>query len=419
MFYLRNKKLQELRNSLENTKICFLIGARQIGKTTLLKKFMKEIQAKKNISAVFLSCDEVSLKKFESAREMLQYFSFEKGIDFTNVTHLFLDEVQLVENISLFLKDLHDNYPFKIFASGSGSFKIFSGISESLIGRKEVIKMYPFSFQEFLLSQNVPYVPFSQTTNTSILAYEKKAEEFLLYGGYPEVLLQKTPEKKIITLKNLYKSYSEQDIRYYIQQKELSAFDAFYSQITGSIGSLLKIDSFCQKLSISRKKVEEFRFLLENTFLGIFLPPFSQNKAKEVISHQKIFFSDTGFINSVWQNFSLSPERKGILIENFVLNEFQKNFSQLIDIFFWRKKSQTEIDFLLKNQLTGKIIPVEVKSSSTDVIPKAFRSFFEDYGDNIQYGVILNKDQYKMREFMGKKIFILPYFYADSVLDLS
>lgn len=418
MFFERKLYFEKLNTSLQNKKICFIIGARQIGKTTLLKKFIEKISNDKKNNAIFLSCDELAFKDFESAEELLQYFSLTKGINFSEITHLFLDEIQVVKNIKLFLKDLHDNYSFKIFASGSGSLKIFSGISESLIGRKDIIYMYPFSFREFLLSQNIPYIPLEKSTKTSIEIYQKHVQEFLKYGGYPEVLLQKTVSDKINILHSLYSSYSQQDILYYLERKEISSFQKFYAQITGSIGSLFKIDSFCIKLTISRKKVEEFTFLLQNTFLGIFLPPFVRDKAKEVRSHTKIFFSDTGFINSIWENFSLSPERMGLLVENFVMNEFQKNLPQNMKLFFWRKKSQTEIDFICKNINDGGLIPIEVKSGSTDNVPRAFKSFFEAYGEDVKYAVILNKDIYKVREYEGKKVFFIPYVYADMVCEL-
>lgn len=419
MFFTRDQYTQKLNNSLKNKKICFLIGARQIGKTTLLKKFLKDLEKKTENNPVFLPCDPLALKEFESAQELLQYFSLEKNIDFSKVTHLILDEIQVVKNITLFLKDLHDNYPFKIYASGSGSLQIFSGISESLIGRKEIIHMYPFSFQEFLQTENIPKIPLQEATKTSIKHYQKQAEKCLLYGGYPEVLLQKTPQEKIQTLKNLYQTYTQKDIRYYLQQKELHAFDAFYKIISGSVGSLIKIDKFCQKLSISRKKVEEFSFLLENTFLGYFLPPFVQTPEKEVKSHKKIFFLDSGFVNSVWGNFSLSPERKGLLVENFVISEIIKSKPFHMDMFFWRKKSQTEIDLILENNIDGSLTPIEIKSNSTDAIPKAFSSFFDMYGDKVNHAIVLNKDIFKTREINGKTIHFIPYFYASQIYDLN
>lgn len=418
MFFERKYYDNALQKSLKNRKICFVIGARQVGKTTLLKNFMQNFLEDTENNPVFLSCDALALKKFESAEEFLQYFMLQKNIDFTKITHLFLDEIQMVENITLFLKDLHDNYPFKIFASGSGSLQIFSGISESLIGRKEIINVYPFSFQEFLSSKQVPYIPLQKSTNTSVSAYQSYIKEFLLYGGYPEVLLQKSISQKISTLAELYRSYSEQDIRYYLAQKELSAFQKFYAHITGSIGSLFSVDSFCQKINISRKKVEEFAFLLQNTFLGIFLPPFVHNKSKELSSHSKVFFSDTGFINSIWGNFSLSPERKGLLVENFVLTELMKSKPEFLDLYFWRKKSQTEIDIIIKNAVNVTTIPLEIKSGNRDIIPRAFKSFFEAYGDTTPYGIVLTESLHKIRKYNGKKIIFIPYCYAGEIISM-
>lgn len=384
-----------------------------MGKTTILKQFSQNLN-----DFAFITCDEVALKEFSSARDFLNYFSLTQQIDFSKIKYLILDEVQLVKNISIFLKDLHDNYHFKIFASGSGSLKIFQGISESLIGRKEIINIHPFSFTEFLQHKKTKLLPINELTPALLPIYEELLDEYLLFGSYPEVLNTANINDKIKNLISLYQTYSQQDIIHYIKQKDLYAFEKFYKLMASSITSLQKLDALRQEVGIHISKAKEFSFILENTFILNLTTPFVQNKSKEVKAHKKIYFTDTGFANSAWNNFVLTPDKKWQLTENFVASELLKEKNHLQEIYFWRKKSQVEIDFIIRNIKTGEIIPIEVKSWSTDTIPKSFRSFYRDYGEKVKYFIVLNKDIYKERSFEKSTVLFLPHYYTKEILSI-
>jgi len=412
----RDNYLNILKKSLTNSKITFLIGARQVGKTTLLKQFSQELK-----DCTFVSCDKLSLRKFESAEDLLNNISLKQGIDFQKINYLILDEIQMIENISIFLKDLHDNFNFKIFASGSGSLEIFKGISDSLVGRKEIINIYPFSFYEFLQSKNTPIISPKKATKSVIDAYLSLSEEHLTYGGYPEVVLAKGKTEKMKVLLSIYRGYIEKDIREYLQSGDIFSFEKFYKLISASICSLQKIDNICKEISVYREKVEKFSFILKNTFIMDLLDPWVSNTVKEIKSHKKIYFSDTGFINSSLESFLISRDRQGKLVENFVLSELrkaisEKGLSEILKVYFWRKKSQTEIDFVIKNLKNEKLIPIEVKSKSTDVIPRSFKSFLELYESQTDFFVVLNRDVLKERMIQGKRVLFLPYFYAESLI---
>ena len=412
----RDNYLEILKKSLTNSKITFLIGARQVGKTTLLKQFSRELE-----NYAFVPCDKLSLKKFESAEDLLNAISLNQGVDFQKMNYLILDEIQMIENISIFLKDLHDNFNLKIFASGSGSLEIFRGISDSLVGRKEIINIYPLSFYEFLQSKNTPIIPPKKATRSVMDTYLVFLEEYLSFGGYPEVVLAKGKTEKMKVLLSIYRSYIEKDIKEYLQSGDVFSFEKFYKLIAASICSLQKIDNICKEISVYREKVEKFSFILKNTFIMDLVDPWVSNTAKEIKSHKKIYFSDTGFMNSSLESFLISKDRQGKLIENFVLSELRKSISkkelsEILKIYFWRKKSQTEIDFVIKNLKNGKLIPIEVKSKSTDVIPKSFKSFLDLYESQTDFFVVLNKDVSKERMIKGKRVLFLPYFYAESVI---
>jgi len=366
---------------------------------------------------VFISCDEISLLNFTSAKDFLNYFVFTKNIDFKAVKYLLLDEIQAVNNISLFLKDLHDNFNFKIFASGSGSLQIFKGISDSLIGRKEIIRIYPFSLAEFLLAKKISLPSLKNFTPVLTDFYLPFLEEFLLYGGYPEVVIALSKKRKIKNLLSIYKSYLEKDIKEYINNKDIFSFQKIYKLISSSLCSLQKIDSLSRETGVHHSKIKEFNFILKNTFTVDFLQPLVKNPLKEIKSHKKIYFSDLGFINSSWESFVISTEKKGKLLENFVLQELKKSQmkNDLLDlrkIYFWRKKNQTEIDFVIKNLENDQLIPIEVKSKDTDIIPKSFQSFYKAYAKDIDFFVVFNKSVKKIRKLEDKKVLFMPYIYA-------
>lgn len=155
--------------------------------------------------------------------------------------------------------------------------------------------------------------------------------------------------------------------------------------------------------------MERFLFLLENTFVTASIPAFVHKKEKEVFTHKKLYFVDSGFLRILLGSAYFIGDNKGKMIENFVFGELQKNREENSVIRYYRKKSQAEIDFILENTLTGKVIPIEVKSGSTDVFPSVFHSFMKDYHDLIDHFEILNSELCKSREIDGKIVEILPY----------
>ena len=216
----RDNYLKRIKANLSKDKITFLIGARRVGKTTLIKEFQKKIP---NKSCFYFSFDDiVSLPLFTSTKHFLDYLRLKKDRDFDKIEYLFLDEVQNIPNIEVIFKDLVDNYKkFKILASGSGSFEIFHNIKESLMGRKEVIYIYPITFNEFLNYKNENIQTWKKHWYSELFIEKKNLiEEFLRFGGYPSVICASTEEAKFHELKNIIDTWLDTDIRLILQKED-------------------------------------------------------------------------------------------------------------------------------------------------------------------------------------------------------
>ena len=415
----RDKYLEKIRKSLSREKVTFLIGARRVGKTTLMKAIQEKVKGSKSL---YISFDDLlSLPKFSSTADFLSYLGVKAKKDLGNIKYLFLDEVQSVDNIEIILKDLLDNdRRFYILASGSGSFEIFRNIKESLMGRKEVIYIYPISFTEFLNYKNEDLDFWCQNWYPELLDEKKHLlEEFLRFGGYPSVVCAESEEEKLKEIKNIVDTWLEIDIRLILKKEDFFEFRNFLEAVSQTSGSLIKIDRLAQDFGFKSRQIKKYLQILQKSFLVDFVQPFSRKRPDEIKSHQKAYFLDLGIFNYLNQKFNFDQNYRGRIIENFVFTEFLKSKKESQIIKFWRTKNGVEIDFLIFNLLKDSFDIYEVKSKSTDIIPKSYRSFFETYKQNISNLYLLNKNIKKDRSFSNKKVFFKPFIFSSLDFDFD
>ena len=190
---------------------------------------------------------------------------------------------------------------------------------------------------------------------------------------------------------------------------EIVYFDKFLRYISYWVCSTIIIEKIVKEVWINKKLVDKFLFLVENTFILKLIPSFYKNKQKEISKHKKAYFSDLWFLRkSLWISF-IEWDIKWKFIENFVLLELLKYKENLEEIYFYSKKSQSEIDFIIQNNFNWKISAIEVKSWSKDNIPIIFKSFLEDYYDIINKFYLKNNNIIKKRELWNKEVDIISY----------
>lgn len=385
--------------SIEKNKITVLIGSRQVGKTTLLKTVLNEYQ-KKGIKTLYIDLENPKFFIYlESIQDFTNYLRTQQ-IDYqTDKAIIAFDEFYLYPNITKFFKILHSEHPnLKILASGSSSVEIKKHLKESLAGRLRLLIVYPVSLQEVLsvvpalasFSRNI----FKQKGLYKLESFRNIIDDCLIFGSYPRVINSKTDDAKIEEIGDIYQTYIQKDIRSLLDDVNVVSYNKMLGVLASQIGNLLNISEVSNTLKISRKEVEKFLFILENTFIIKLVTPFFTNVRKSLTKSPKIYFVDNGMCNYALSNFSNINSRlnMGAIVENYVLQELIKNKTiKDRSIKFFRTTAGTEVDFILHTVDMGQV-PMEVKFKffAKPIIPRALKEFVSAHKNQLAF--IVTKD---------------------------
>lgn len=365
--YIKRKIYDVLLENLDNNKIIILTGARQVGKTSLMKKLLESVKNGQNTA--FIDMDLVSnLDKTESLDKFLDFLILNGYSKEKEKFYVFVDEFQKAENLANLFKNIYDHYEnIKIIASGSSSLSIKKNIKESLAGRKFIFEIYPLDFEEFLFFKqdqkaldyfnNMPKIKSSEAELPSKLS--KYLFEFLTFGGYPEVALNSDIETKKSLLASVFDLYIEKDIMVFSDIENIPAFKKIIEILAINNGQLINYNRIAQEVGIHNKTVRSYLALIEDTYIIKKIRPFYFNKNKELNKVPKFYFLDIGVRNYFLNNFSELEKRvdKGQIWETYILQELIKN--NLSRIKFWRTKNGMEVDFVIEKD--NNIFPIEVK----------------------------------------------------------
>lgn len=361
MIYER-KLLKELRKLIDKKVILVVTGMRRVGKTTLFKILFDEIKSK---NKVFLDIENPITQKIFQETDydniILNLSSY--GLSSSEKIYLFLDEIQAMPEIVKPIKYLFDHHNIKFFLTGSSSFYIKNMFPESLAGRKTIFELFPLDFEEFLLFKEKTKKPYNsfkdKDRNKNKISYEKNIkyyEEYIKYGGFPQVVLAKTAEEKKIFLEDIFKSYFQKDIKSMADFKDLNSLRDFILLLMRRVGTKLNISKIAAEIGITRQTIYSYLSFLEATYFINLISPFSYSKDREISGAKKVYLCDTGILNAFAQVSS------GALLENSVFN----NIKNIDEINYYQRRSGTEIDFILKKLK----ICLEVKETGTVIDKK-------------------------------------------------
>ncbi|MFH1798575.1 MAG: ATP-binding protein [Candidatus Omnitrophota bacterium] len=333
----------KLGDLIEPNKVLVLYGARQVGKTTLLKNFISKTSVKNK----FDSGDNIKTQQVLSSQDFSRILEYAEGYEL-----LIIDEAQQIPNIGMGLKIIVDQIPnIKVIATGSSSFELANQRGEPLTGRKRTIVLYPIAQKELLCHHN---------------GYElkQKLEEFLIFGSYPEVITSKTREEKILILTELINSYILKDILAFEKVKASKILLDLLKLLAFQVGNLVSLNELALQLHIDVKTVGRYLDLLEKTFIIIRLGGFSRNLRKEITSKNKYYFVDNGIRNAIIGQFNVLDSRNdiGALWENFIVTERLKSCSYnnaYGATYFWRTYDGQEIDLI--EERDGMLFAYECK----------------------------------------------------------
>jgi len=395
---------------LKEREAIVITGARRVGKTFLLYLIAQEIG--KDVYFFDLE-DPEDYEIVSSGPDAVAHF--------VKSGYVFIDEIQYLGSFSKFIKLAVDHYPqIKLLCSGSSALSIAKGYSDALVGRVVEFELLPLSFREFLYFKvKEQYLSLFADKNLKVFkptgALNKMFEEFLLYGGYPEVALLDSTEKKITYIANIFRIYGKRDIKSFFEINKEIAFERFFHTLSDSIGSILSISKISSDLGISPKTLERYLTILSNLYLIKLLPPLSRNIRTEIKKAKKPYFIDTGLLN--WAKGSFLDVSKrgdiGEITENLSYLSIKRKLKNDGRLLFWRKKSGAEVDFIISNRT---IIPIESKWSRNVKLGKGFYSFINQY--HPKKAIILTKDTFRKEKLKdGIEIHFIPLMLFDTLVE--
>lgn len=357
MFVDRN--IQPLLDRLlKDDRILLLTGARQTGKTTLLRHVRKQL--KDQGQSVWFRTFEDPLFLGEVNQHPENLFQY---IPKPEAEHIFvlLDEIQYLEDPSNFLKYIYDLYKdrIKLVVTGSSAFYLDEKFHDSLAGRKRIVPVYSFCFSEFLRSKNrldlvedIQKNPFFVTGKKRQLLRPVRGEllgylqEYARFGGYPAVVLEPDVDEKKVRLQELHQSLLKKDVADAGIKNEY-AFYSVLKLLAAQAGNLVNALEISNTVKVSRTAVDRYLHVLRKSFIVESCPPFHRNVRKELSKMPKYYFYDTGYRNAILNSFGRLPDRldSGAALENLFFSECCK--AGVEEVRFWRTQDGKEVNFVL------------------------------------------------------------------------
>ncbi len=388
-----------------------ILGPRRAGKTSLLLLIAHMILKSRKDVFYFDMEDPDDRDIVNAGPKSLKQFIGGHGI-------VLIDEFHLIDDPSNFVKLTVDHHPeIKLFLTGSSSTAILSNFRDSMIGRIVEFDLYPLSFREFLMFKGekryLNMLPLVEIENPTLPEYnlpERVLElyfEYLLYGGFPEVVLSNDENVKVKLISQIFRIYAIRDLRMLLAGRDAATFENIFLALIGTTSNLLNFSEIARDTGVSVKTAKEYVELLEALFLVKRLYPYRKNPRTEIRKSPKVYIIDTGMLSWGLGNFSTlsqRPKETGVYVENAVFLELMKGLKPHQKLRFWRKKSGVEVDFLLIGG--GDIVPIEVKFGEPAKIPSSLRSFCKAY--NPSHAIVATKSTSFKQEFNNTRIFFLP-----------
>ena len=357
---LNRKLITLLQSYFFKGKIIQLLGARQVGKSTLLPELVKGY----GDDVLWLNGDEWDMRQILSKPTTATLKNL-----IGNKKVVIIDEAQRVENIGITLKIIADNIKgIQVIATGSSAFELSNRINEPLTGRKYEFFLYPLSFGEMV-------------ANTSLLDEKRLIDHRLIYGYYPEIVAKPGEEREHLSL--IASSYLYKDLFDWQQIKKPALLENLLQALALQLGNEVSFRELGQLTGADNETIERYVTLLEKAFVIFRLGTLSRNMRSELKRSRKIYFWDVGIRNAIIKNFNPLALRQdvGALWENFLIVERIKanayaNIS--VNRWFWRTHAQQEIDYVEEGG--GKMNAFEFKWNARGKIkfPAAFTTAYPD-----------------------------------------
>lgn len=343
-----------LKKFLNARQAMVITGMRRTGKTTLLRQLMDEIGSDNKLYFDLEKINDRDIFDRKNYDDILLDLE-SRGLDLGKKITLAIDEIQFLPNITSVIKYLYDHYNIKFLVTGSSSYYLKNLFSQSLAGRKIVFELSPLDFGEFLTfrgvqhrGKNVFQGPFAGTEYERLRYHY---EDFLRFGGFPEVVLTKKPELKKALLSDIISSYVNIDIKSLADFRKDKEIYVLIKMLASRIGTRLDYNKLAGLTGLSRQTVEQYTDFLEKTYLITRVPVHTHNPDREIVKARKVYFCDNGLLSVLAENSS------GALFENALFNQLRHHG----DVRYFSLKNGHEIDFVLDGKTA-----LEAKETPTD-----------------------------------------------------
>lgn len=381
---MKRNLFKRLVAHLEKKEYTIVTGARQTGKSTLLKQ-LEEHCKEHHYPVIFFNLENKSiLSQFDkSPINLLAYLPVsEKRIV------VLIDEIQYLQDPSNFLKLLYDEYAdkIKIVATGSSAFYIDDTFKDSLAGRKKIFHLLSCSFDEYLKLSNKEYLfdeivriqssPDAKSIHLELL--QQEWENFMVFGGYPAVITEPDKKEKVARLAEIRDSYIKREILESGIQNQTTFYNLFRI-IASQSGNLLNTNELSKVLRIKHETITNYLKTLQKCFHITLVRPFYRNIRKELTKMPKSYLLDTGLLCSLTNNFQplFMRSDKGMLWENSYYRVLCDKYG-VDEVLFWRT-TENEVDFVLP--YLEKPHAIEAKYNKSLIIESKYKKFRENYPD--------------------------------------
>lgn len=351
----------QMQQQLFKGKSILLLGARQVGKSTLLKQLIAA-SGLKSLSLDAEEADVPPLFEAPNATKLRQIIG--------DAQLLIIDEAQKIENIGAAMKIIVDHLPqVQVIATGSSAFDLKQKAAEPLTGRKWEYYLYPFSFAEMV--------------NHHGLLHEKRLlAHRLIYGAYPEVALATDDPK--LRLRLLSESYLYKDVLLWSGLKKPEKIIDLLRALSHQVGHEVSYQELGNMLSLKGDTIESYIQILEQAFIIFRLPSYAVNARKELRKGKKIYFYDNGIRNALINDFRFVETRQdvGALWENYVIaelwkkNQYDGGFGKF---YFWRTADQQEIDLIIEKDTLLQAYEIKWNVNATARLSKTFSKAYPNH----------------------------------------
>ncbi|OGV97397.1 ATPase [Microgenomates group bacterium RBG_16_45_19] len=353
MFYPR-KIYSDLLAHAQTPVVTVITGMRRTGKTTLVTQLLLDIPIKNSLNIDLQRPDNRELfhqKNYEAIRESF----IAQGLVPDKPMVVVLDEIQLVKDSPSAIKYLTDHYGIKFIVTGSSSFYLKNLFSESLSGRKKIFELFPLDFREFLTFKGIPFAKADwEDGQFNNLEYNRLAsyyEEYVRFGGFPQVVLAKSEAEKRDFLLDIMSSYVNIDIRSLADFSDERNLYALAKLLAGRVGSRVEYSKISSLMGLSRPTITNYISFFEKTYLINTVPVYTRIIDREIVKSRKLYFCDTGLANT------LAEISGGAQFENTLFNQL----TRMGQVQYYALKTGHEIDFVLDSRLAieAKETPIE------------------------------------------------------------